>query len=240
MFGAGSRSTESNLVAVERVWDKHDSGDGIGVVGWVARLLGILLCLSMALNITLGQALVRLTPLKEKIPYAITVAPAMDAVVEAAPLRRQTTSFAVTERAWVAQYVRIREGVVADEGLMKVRMRPTDGWVARRSTTEVYEGFRARNQKLVIQALARGAERAVKIESINLASPGLYYVDFTVRDTEKGMELGTQSLRVLLRIGYPELVELDGTIVEGEGLLPQDSDLAFGFRVIQYDLSRRS
>ena len=230
----------SDLVAVERVWDHHDSGDGRDAVGWVARTLAIGLCLSLAVNVVLGQAISRLTPLKEKVPYVLTVAPAMDAVVEATPLRRRTSSFAVQERAWVAQYVRIREGVVNDRTLMADRLRPNDGWVVRRSSKDVYEDFKRRNQKFVGQALDRGAQREVRIESVTSVSPGLYYVDFLLKDVEKGQDLGQHPMRVLLRVGYPELVELNGTIIEGEGLLPADSDIAFGFRVIQYDLTRRT
>ncbi len=225
-------------VPVEQVFGDGDTGHSQRALVLVARLLAGYSVLVTVAVILLALAVSKLVPLQKPFPYLVTLSPKVDAVVSVEPLSRRAQGWEMAERAWIAEYVRKREGIEPDREVMRLRVQP-GGWVATRSTGEVWNEFRQRNQKLIVRALDRSATRRVTVDGLSQIDPHLWTVDFTVRDFEKGQELQTLPLRTLVRVAY-RTVEFDAVTFSNGDVPVEEIERAFGFVVVQYEPSGRS
>lgn len=237
--GPPVKAVKGPLTRLEGVVDGVDTGRD-------APAFRVALLVSVACNLVLGAVvcvltgiLVMLFPLKEKVPWLLTLHDAKDAVVEVQPVQMRSTAMLRAEEAWVRSYVLARESVVRDPQEMAERVRKPGqgdpgGFIARRSSPQVFESFLARQEDFIRQALARGVSREVTLEDpVENPGSGLWTVTLRVEERDRGRVLASSRWRVRIRVAFVgyEAQARSFSLQQDERWLAE----LFGFKVVQYD-----
>jgi len=167
---------------------------------WTARLLAFISLLSMILNVTLGMALVSLTPLKEIRPFLVQLTETKDTVFGTIRPIGDDPSFPRSglpflTRQLVGEYVRYRHELVRSEEIMRTRwIKP--GFVSMMSSNDEYSRFTQSVGEAYKQLRKADATIDVQINAINLvetqgAMPGVeaYQVEFETHTTSTQIKL---------------------------------------------------
>ena len=163
------------------------------------------LLLSLSANVATGLAVVQLVPSLRLVPLFLSVEPEQRTVVRIEPAIRDGTIPGQLEHGWVREFVLKAESVVPDSRLMLSIVQPASGWLARRSTPEVYGAFRTANERYIRDAIAEQVTRTVALDDpVRLPQPGrVYQVDYTAVETAAdGRELSRRRLRAVLSVEY--------------------------------------
>lgn len=227
--------------------NRFDTGQDVPVYRTALAVVGGVAAGSMMLNLVLGATIAVLVPNRQVELRLVTFSPAKDAVVEISTLTQRSPAWPKAEEAWVRQYIQVREGVLPDRELMTQRTQPPSpngghpgGWLARRSTKQVYDAWKLRHEAFIRAALERGITRMIEIEDPveRPAGPGssVYTVTFRTTDTEQGVSAPSRRWRVTLRVGYAGQVKR-----QAEELVQSDLvDEIFGFTVLSYEIAEIS
>lgn len=171
----------------------------------VTRILAAALLLALSAVVALAIAVSQLVPSLRLVPLFLSIEPEQKTVVRVQPAVQDATIIDQLEHGWVRQYVIKSERVVPDASQMLPIVQPVDGWIARRSSVDVYAGFRSRNERYIRQAIAETVAREVRLDDpIRLPQPGrVYQVDFvSIEKTAEGQEIARHQLRAVLTVEY--------------------------------------
>lgn len=199
-----------------------------------ARLFATAFFASLGLNLVLVGALVSLLPLLRIEPFLVTVQPESRVAVRVDSLREDKRALNVVVEAWVHQYVDYRHAILPDEAAMKERIV----WVAARSEEKVFAEYRENDRALVNQAIADGTTRTVAERVLSNPAPGLYLVDFALKDTLKGTALRRDGREAVRRFRATVRVELRPRVATREDLRREadPASYSFGFTVVRYEV----
>lgn len=201
------------------------------------RIVTAIALLLAAGNVAQALAIAKLVPSLRLVPLFLTTEPEQRTVVRIQPAVRDGTIVEQLEHGWVREYVIKAESVVPDPRVMTPVVQPGSGWIARRSTTEVYAAYRAGNEQYIRQALGERISRTVELDDpVRLPQAGrVYQVDFVaVEATADGREIGRRSLRAVLAVEYRAT---EASLAEYRG---GNLDNPIGFFVTSYNRSGRA
>jgi len=196
---------------------------------WTIRVLGITTGFLALSTVSLAMTIATLVPLKRVDLALLQVAGSGEQVVEVKPLRTEIPVMDVMTRAWVQEYVLMRNTVVPDQALMDQRIK----YVRERSAQPVFLEYAERNRTFVPEAVSKRLSRNIQIRAVtrDKARNAIWFVDFVTTDTYPEREPQSRSFRAQLVVEYrPRLTtagELDG----------RDLVNPFGFTVQRYDVS---
>lgn len=196
---------------------------------WTIRVLAVC-CVFLALSAAaLAFAIASLVPLKRVDIALLQVANSGEQVVEVKPLRADMPVMDVMTRAWVQEYVQMRNTIVADKAAMDDRIF----FVRERSSQPVFLEYAERNRNFLPNALAQRLVRNVQIRAVtrDRARNAIWFVDFVTTDTVPEREPQTRSFRAQIVVEYKPRLTTAGELDTRNLVNP------FGFTVQRYDVS---
>lgn len=203
-LGGGRSGAKSRVTAVEAARG-YPTGHAYRAQAIALRIMTAALMLSLAANVASALAITQLVPSLRLVPLFLTTEPEQRTVVRIQPAVRNGTVLEELEHGWVRQFVIKAETALPDPHLMQPVVRPGSGWIATRSTNDVYISWRASNEQYIKGAIANHVTRSVVLDDpVRLPQPGrVYQVDFvSVETAADGHELARHRLRALLSVTY--------------------------------------
>lgn len=195
------------------------------------RIVAGALILALACNVAGLLVILQLIPGLKLMPLFLAIEPEERTVVRIEPAVRDGTILGQLEHGWVREFVAKAETVLPDTRLMLPVVQPGSGWLARRSTPEVYTAYRTANERYVRDAIAEQVTRIVVLDDpVRLPQQGrVYQVDFTAVETAAdGHELARRRLRAVLAI---EFRATEASLAEYRG---GNLENPLGFTVVSY------
>lgn len=205
-----------------------DTGQVYRVLTWVSRLLGIGFLMSIFMNIMAVILILNLFPLKQVVPFFITLTPKSDQVVKVEPLDIETQGSDIMTEALAKNYVKLRESI--DFQTEKNRWHQVYGF----SSTEIFEEFKKlMDPKEGILEIRKTKKiyRDVLILAVSTLSknPRIVQVEWQSKDYQEGGEVYKRNWVSTLSIAYNS----QKVRFEDRHLNP------LGFTVIAYGVSEK-
>ena len=206
-----------------------DTGHSYRLLIWVSRLFGFGLLVSLLINIINGFLLWNLFPLKQSIPFFVTLSPKSEQIILIEPINMKTNGFDIMTESLARHYVKLRESF--DFQTESQRWREVY-WL---STPEIFEHFKHlmnNTQNGVYEARkSKKYYRNVTILSVSTLSkdPCIIQVEWSSQDYCQGDSSLRNHWISTLSIGYsPQNVKFEDRFMN-----------PLGFTVMAYNVSEK-
>jgi type IV secretory pathway component VirB8 len=198
--------------------------------------LAVAFGLSMLLNVALAAAIVMMMPLKSIEPILVQFAERSETFARVIPRDAMTGMETLTE-SLVRQYVTYRHTILPNLDEMAGRWG-ANSFMFYAASPEVYGAFAAQGKSALERLAQQNARiaRNIKVENATRSpnAPNVWFVDFTVSDTDAVSGQPLNSEQWIATISYEFSSDLRARIPYQDRLVNPT-----GFRVNAYSLSRK-
>jgi hypothetical protein len=178
---------------------RFDTGSDARRYGWAAYVLGTLAIAEMGVILIQQATIWEMMPLKQYVPYVVTVGTDSAALADVRPLQFGMPGFRAMTVTWIADYVMKRNTITSNPLVMERIASGDVGFVALRSTEDVYKAWANASRPFVKKAMKAGLERVARITAINALEqdtpdgvapplPWSYIVEYEIADSLPAQE----------------------------------------------------
>ena len=200
-----------------------DTGHVYRLIIWVSRFLGFGFLVSVFMNITCVILILNLFPLKQVVPFFITLTPKSEQIVKIESMETEEQGFEVMTESLSQNYVKIRETLDFQTELHRWKQ------VYWFSSFEIFENFRVlmnKDQDGVYETRKRKKlYRDVIILSVSTLSknPRIVQVEWQGKDYQEGGEIYKKNWISTLSISYdPQHVKFEDRYMNPLGFTVRD------------------
>lgn len=199
---------------------------------WMSRILGFVASLSIILNISLTWAMIGILPLKQTIPFVLTLTEGGEMFGEVKPFLENMGGLSAITENNVRKYIKLRNEIVRSDAIMEQRWLE-NGSIDLMSSDSEYNRFRSYIIPIFQDLRKNDVTQEVKITAVNAIRENAFYnVEFET------IGRGPND-KVVDRARWVAILEVTYTTIEN---VPYESRLVnpTGFQVVNYTISQKS